>query len=77
MTRRNALFAGHDDGARRRARFANPIGNCKINGVEPCAHLVDLFAKPANGHLDKDIDALMPWAYAAANSTEMRTPRTP
>ena len=27
-------------------------------------HLRDLFTKLANGHLDKDINALMPWAYA-------------
>ncbi len=29
-------------------------------------YLRDLFTRLANGHLDKDIDALMPWAYAAA-----------
>ncbi|MGX0978744.1 hypothetical protein ACSSVY_004484 [Roseovarius sp. MBR-51] len=37
-----------------------------MNGVEPYAYLRDLFTKLANGHLDNDIDALMPWAYAAA-----------
>ncbi|ABL71386.1 hypothetical protein PDE01_40880 [Paracoccus denitrificans] len=66
MNRRNALFAGHDDGGRSWARFASLIGTCKMNGVEPYAYLRDLFTKLANGHLDKDIDALMPWAYAAA-----------
>ena len=44
------------------------IGTCKVNGVEPYAYLKDLFTKLANGHLDKDIDALMPWAYAAISS---------
>lgn len=67
MNRRNALFAGHDDGGRSWARFASLIGTCKMNGVEPYAYLRDLFTKLANGHLDKDIDALMPWAYAAAS----------
>jgi len=28
-------------------------------------YLRDLFTSLAGGHLDKDIDALMPWAYAA------------
>ncbi len=28
----------------------------------------DLFTKLANGHRNKDIGALMPWAYAAANN---------
>ncbi len=68
MNRRNALFAGHDEGGRSWARFASLIGTCKINGVEPYAYLVDLFSRLANGHLDKNIDALMPWAYAAASN---------
>ena len=63
MNRRNALFAGNDEGGRNWARFASLIGSCKMNGVEPYAYLKDLFTKLANGHLDKDIDALMPWAY--------------
>ena len=62
MNRRNALFAGHDEGGRNWARFASLIGTCKMNGVEPYAYLRDLFTKLANRHLDKDIDALMPWA---------------
>ncbi len=65
MNRRNALFAGHDEGGRNWARFASLIGTCKMNGVEPYAYLRDLFTKLANRHLDKDIDALMPWAYVA------------
>jgi transposase len=69
MNRRNALFAGHDEGGRNWARFASLIGSCKVNGVEPYAYLRDLFTSIANGHLDKDIDALMPWAYAAAAKT--------
>lgn len=65
MNRRNALFAGHDEGGRNWARFASLIGTCKMSGVEPYAYLCDLFTRLANGHLAKDIDALMPWAYAA------------
>lgn len=64
MNRRNALFAGHDEGGRNWARFASLIGTCKMNGVEPYAYLCDLFTKLANGHLEKDIEALMPWDYA-------------
>jgi transposase len=64
MNRRNALFAGHDEGGRNWARFASLIGTCKMNGVEPYAYLRDLFTKLANGHLARDIDALMPWTQA-------------
>ena len=35
-----------------------------MNGVEPCAYLRDLFTRLANGHLDKNIEELMPWASA-------------
>jgi transposase len=62
MNRRNARFMGHDEGGRSWARFASLIGSCKMNAVQPHAYLVDLFTRLANGHLDKDIDALMPWA---------------
>ena len=64
MNRRNALFAGHDEGGRNWARFASLIATCKMKSVEPYAYLHDLCIKLANGHLAKDIDALMPWAYA-------------
>jgi transposase len=45
MNRRNALFAGHDEGGRNWARFASLIGTCKMNGVESYAYLRDLFMK--------------------------------
>ncbi|MBY5974840.1 transposase [Ferrimonas balearica] len=35
LTRKNALFAGHDEGGRTWARIASLIANTKINGVEP------------------------------------------
>ena len=35
MNRRNALFAGHDEGGRNWARFASLIGTCKMNGGGP------------------------------------------
>jgi transposase len=46
------------------ALFASLIGTCKMNGAEPCAYLRDLFTKLANGHLARNIDALVPWACA-------------
>ncbi len=63
INRRNALFAGHDEGGRNRVRFASLTGTCKINNVEPCACLCDLCTRLANAHLEKDIDAVMPWAH--------------
>jgi transposase len=48
--------------------MASLIGSAKMNGVDPYAYLVYLFTRLAQGHLNKDIDALMPWACAAADS---------
>lgn len=70
MTRRNALFAGHDEGGRNWARFASLIATCKMNGVEPYAYLADLFTRLADGHLDKDIEELMPWSFATRNAAQ-------
>ena len=53
MIRRTALFGGHDQGGRKRAQTRR---------VELFACRRVLFTKPANRHLAKDIDALMPWA---------------
>ena len=69
MNRRNALFAGHDEGGRNWARFASLIGTRKTRGVGPYAYLRDLFTKLANRHLDKNIDAPMPWTYVTKLAT--------
>ena len=53
MNRRNALFAGHDEGGRSWARMASLIGSAKMNGVDPYAYLVHLFTRLAQGHLNK------------------------
>ena len=35
LNRKNALFAGHDEGGHTRARIASVIETCKLNGVDP------------------------------------------
>jgi transposase len=37
LNRKNALFAGHDEGGIAWGRIASLIETCKINGVEPFA----------------------------------------
>jgi hypothetical protein len=39
LNRKNALFAGHDEGGRTWARIVSLIETCKLNGVEPYAYL--------------------------------------
>ncbi len=38
LNRKNALFAGHDEGGRTWARIASLIETCKLNNVEPYAY---------------------------------------
>ena len=63
LSRKNALFAGHDEGGRTWARLASLIGTCRLNGVEPFAYLTATLEAIAQGHPAADIDALMPWAF--------------
>ena len=58
----NALFAGSDGGAEHWATIASLIETCKLNDVDPLAYLTDV-PRIANGHPNRDIDQLLPWAY--------------
>lgn len=64
LTRKNALFAGHDMGAASWATAATLIETCKLNGVDPLAWMSDVLTKLVNRWPASKIDELMPWAYA-------------
>jgi transposase len=64
LNRKNALFAGSDGGGENWAIVASLIETCKLCGVDPQAYLADTLAKIANGHRNRQIDDLLPWAYA-------------
>ncbi len=64
LNRKNALFAGSDGGAENWAIVASLIETCKLNSVDPQAWMADTLAKIVNGHLNSEIDELLPWAYA-------------
>ena len=66
LNRKNALFAGSDGGGENWAVIASLIETCKLCGVDPYAYLADVLAKIVNGHLNSQIDDLLPWAYAKA-----------
>ena len=59
--KKNALFAGHDEGARSWGRIASLIETCKMNGVEPYAWLKTTLEKIATGHPNSRIDELLPF----------------
>jgi transposase len=66
LNRKNALFAGSDAGGEHWAILASLIETCKLCTVDPQAYLTDALTKIANGHPNRDIDDLLPWAYAPA-----------
>ena len=68
LTAKNALFAGHDEGARAWGRIASLIETCKMNGVEPYAWLKDTLQKIAAGHPNSHIEELLPWNFIPTSS---------
>ena len=65
LNRKNALFAGHDEGAENWACIASLIETCKLNGVDPQTYFTDLLTKLVNLWPQSRLDELMPWAWAA------------
>ncbi|KRS11124.1 transposase [Roseovarius atlanticus] len=68
LTRKNALFAGHEVGAENWALLASLIANCKMCDVDPVSYLSDTLRALLDGHPRSRIDDLMLWNFAAASS---------
>jgi transposase len=64
LNRKNALFAGSDQGGLHWGVIASLIETCKLNAVDPQAYLADVLSRLVNRHPASGIDQLMPWAYA-------------
>ena len=69
LTRKNALFAGHDLGAENWACIASLIETCKLHNVDPQAYFTDVLTKLVNLWPASRIDELLPWAWAAQQSS--------
>jgi transposase len=70
LNRKNALSAGHDEGAENWACIASLIETCKLNGVEPQAYFADVLTRLVNLWPASRIDELMPWTWAAQRSAD-------
>ena len=66
LTRKNALFAGHDDGAENWAIVASLIETCKLNGIDPYTYLADTLFRLVNLWPNTRLDDLLPWNWTAA-----------
>jgi hypothetical protein len=64
MTRKVALFAGSDGGARHWAIAMTLIQTAKLNGVEPMAWLTDVLERIVSGRTKAhELQALQPWNW--------------
>jgi transposase len=65
LNRKNALFAGSDEGGDNWAVIATLIENCKLSGINPHTWLTNTLARLANGHPANAVGDLMPWTAVA------------
>jgi hypothetical protein len=64
LTRKNALFAGSDQGAVHWAFAASIIQTCHLNHVEPFAYLKDVLERMVSGQTKAhQMDDLLPWNW--------------
>ena len=68
LSRKNALFAGHDEGAAAWGRIASLIETAKLNRIEPYAWLKATLEAIAAGHPNSRIDDLLPWNFKTPSS---------
>ena len=71
LNRKNALFAGHDQGAENWACIASLIETCKLAGVDPQAYVTDVLTRLVNLWPVSRIDQLMPWAWADQQTNQL------
>lgn len=76
LTRKNALFAGHDDGAESWACVASLIETCRLLDIDPQAYLADILVKLVNLWPMGRIDELLPWVWHEAHSGAGNAPAT-
>jgi transposase len=67
LSRKNALFAGSDEGGENWAAISSLIETCKLNGVNPQSYLTGLLTRVVNGWPQARIDELMPLALEPSN----------
>jgi hypothetical protein len=68
LTRKNALFAGHEVGAGNWALLTSIVATCKLNDVNPVDYIADTLRAILDGHPQSRIEELMPWRFQKTSS---------
>jgi transposase len=66
LNRKNALFAGSDEGGANWAISASLIETAKLNGINPHAWLTDMLTELVDRWPASRFDELMPWNFEKA-----------
>ncbi len=70
LTRKNALFAGSDGGAKHWALAMTLIQTAKLNGVDPMAWLTDVLERIVSGRTKAhEMHTLLPWNWQSSRPT--------
>jgi len=70
LGRRNWLFGGSDEGAKRLAILYTLLGSCQIVGIaDPWAYLRDVLDKLSHNWPHSRLDELLPQPWKSARST--------
>jgi len=68
LTRKNALFAGHEVGAENWAMLASLVATCKMSDVNPVDYIAETLRAILDGHPKSRIEDLMPWHFRKAST---------
>jgi transposase len=72
LTRKNALFAGSDGGARHWSIAMTLIQSAKMNGVDPMAWLTDVLERVVSGRTKAhELHTLLPWHWKPIDVSEI------
>jgi transposase len=70
LTRKNALFAGSDGGAKHWALAMTLIQTAKLNGIDPLAWLTDVLERIVSGRTKShEMHTLLPWSWQPSRPT--------
>jgi transposase len=70
INRKNALFAGHDEGAENWACIASLVETCKLHGVDPQTYFTDVLTKLVDLWPASRLDDLMPWNWESGAAVQ-------
>ena len=65
LNRKNALFAGHEVGAKNWAMIASLIETCKLNGVNPHGYFTTVLKDLVKTDSNKTPSDLLPWEFSS------------